>query len=161
MKRVILASTMLIGLALMIGAFSSCSTLGGASGNAVQTVNKVSNIAQTAQEISGVLGGTLGLNGTQKSSVTSIVSNYIGNTNGIASLASTDKASYAKQLLNFNQGTLGKLKGVLTAAQYAQMLGLGGSKSGTQSSLVSALSGGSSLSSDAKSVLGGLLLNKL
>lgn len=158
MKRVILASAFILGTTLMMGAFSSCSTLGGASGNAIQTVTKVANIAQTAQQIANVLGGTLGLNGGQKTSVTDIVSSYIGNTNGIASLASTDKASYARQLLNFNKGTLGKLKGVLTAAQYAQMLGLGG-KGSSASSLVSGLSGGSSLSSDAKSVLGGLLLN--
>lgn len=161
MKKIILAAALILGAPAMMASFSSCSVLnGGASSNSIQAIGKVANIANTAQEIAGVLGNTLGLNGKQKTSVTDIFSNYIGNTNGIASLFSSNKSSYAKQLLNLNKGTLGKLNGILTAAQYAKLLGIGGN-SNSLSSLIGGLSGGNSLSSDAQSVLGGLLLNSL
>jgi len=160
MKKIILAATLILGAPVMMASFSSCSVLNAANGNSIQAIGKVANIANTAQEIAGVLGNTLGLNGQQKTSVTDIFTNYIGNTNGIASLFNSNKASYAKQLLNLNKGTLGKLNGILTAAQYAKLLGIG-SNSNSLSSLIGGLSGGNSLSSDAKSVLGGLLLNSL
>lgn len=161
MKKIILASALILGAPAMMSSFSSCSVLNGAAnGNTIQAIGKVANIAKTAQEISGILGNTLGLSGQQKNSVTDIFTDYIGNTNGIASLFSSNKSSYAKQLLNLNKGTLGKLNNILTAAQYAKLLGLGG-KSNSLSSLIGGLSGGSSLSNDAKSVLGGLLLNSL
>lgn len=160
MKKIILAAALILGTPVMVASFSSCSVLNGANGNTIQAIGKVANIAGTAQEIAGVLGNTLGLNGQQKTSVSDIFTKYIGNTNGIASLFSSNKSSYAKQLLNLNKGTLGKLSGILTAAQYAKLLGIGGNSS-SLGNLISGLSGGNTLSSDAKSVLGGLLLNSL
>lgn len=160
MKKIILASALLLGAPIMMTSVSSCSVLNGGSGNTIQSIAKVANIAKTAGEISNVFGNTLGLNSQQKSSVTDIFTDYIGNTNGIASLFSSNKSSYAKQLLSLNKGTLGKLNNVLTAAQYAKLLGLGG-KGSSLSSLIGGFSGGNALSGDAKSVLGGLLLNSL
>lgn len=160
MKKIILASVLLLGAPAMMTTVSSCSMMRGANGNAIQTISEVANVAATAKEIANVLGGTLGLNGNQKSSLTSIFSNYIGGTNSIASLAGTNKASYAKQLLSLNKGTLGKLSTILTVEQDARLLGLGG-KGATTSSLLNGLTGGSSLSGSAANVLSGLLLNKL
>ena len=160
MKKFILASALILSASVLMTSFNSCGVMGGAGGNTIQSIGKIANIAQVAQQIAGVFGNTLGLNGQQKNSVTDIFSDYIGNTNGIAGLFKTDKASYGKKLLDINTGTLGKLKGVFTAAQYAKLLGIGG-KSKNLSSLIGGLSGGNTLSSDAKSVLGGLLLNGL
>lgn len=159
MKKIILASLLLLGAPAMMTTISSCSVLKGANGNSIQAISKVANIAATAEEISRVLENTLNLTGTQKNSVANIFSDYIGKTNGIASLFNSNKTSYAKQLLGLNKGTLGKLSTILTVEQDAKLLGLGG-KGASVSSLLGGLTGGSSLSSSAASVLGGLLLNK-
>lgn len=152
------ASSLLLSAMVVMTSVNSCSSLQGASG--FQGISKIANIAATASEIANVLGPTLGLNTSQKSATSSIISDYIGGTNNIASLFNTDKKSYLSQLTSLNSGTLGKLKTVFTAAQYAKLLGLGGKKS-SASSLVSNLSGGNTLSSGAVSVLTGLLASGL
>src|SRR5699024_4905496 len=114
--------------------------------------------ASTAKQIANVLGINLGLSNNQQSSVTDILSNYIKGTNGIASLANTNKASYAKKLTSLNKGALGKINDVLTVAQYAKLLGIGG-KSPSNKSLLRGFKGSDNLSSSAVNVLSGLLLN--
>lgn len=161
MKKLIMAAFLLTGAPALMTSMSSCSTtqsLGG--GNTIQTVEKVANVLATAKEISGVLGNTLGLNNNQQSSLTNVFSNYIGGTNGIASLANTNMKSYTQKLTSLNKGTLGKISNILTVAQYAKLLGIGG-KGASKTSLLSGLTGGSSLSSGATSVLSGLLLNSI
>lgn len=161
MKKLILASALLLSAPVIMTSTSSCSILNaGNSTNAIQAVNKVANVAATAGEIASVLGKTLSLNGSQKSSVLNIFTDYIGQTNGIASLFKSNKTSYAQQLLGINSGVMGKLNGILTVAQYAKLLGLGGKGSST-TSLLNGLVGGKSMSGSAANVLGGLLLNGL
>lgn len=161
MRKIILAAFLFLIAPAVTSSLSSCEISRNAAGNplqAIQTISKVSNILATAKQISGVLGSTLGLGGDQQSTLTDIFSNYIGNTNSIASLAQSNLKSYAKKLTSFNKGTLGKIKNILTVAQYARLLGLGG-KNTSRESLLSGLKGGNTLSSDATSVLSGLLLN--
>jgi len=161
MKKLLLAATLLLGAPAMTASLSSCSTLlKGVDVNNLQRIGKVANVIGTANEITGVLGNTLGLNSNQNASLTDVFTNYINNTNDIASLAGMYPKSYAKELLGLNKGVLGKLEGILTAAQYAKLLGLGG-QGASKSSLLDSLTGGRSLSSDATNVLSGLLLNGL
>ncbi len=158
MKKFLFVAFLMIATPTVMTSFSSCSTLGGTSGSSIQTISKVANIASTAKQIANVLGVNLGLNNNQKSSITDILSNYISGTNGIASLANSNKASYAKKLTSLNKGTLGKMNDVLTVAQYTKLLGIGG-KNASQKSLLSGLKGSDNLSSSAVNVLSGLLLN--
>lgn len=157
MKKTTVIPSLLIAAMIVMASVSSCSTQKGLLGK-IQTVSKVANVVSTAKQISSVLGGTLNLNGDQKSSVTDIFTDYINGTNNIASLSKNKKGSYLKKLTSLNRGTMGKLKGVFTALQYANLLGLGGKKPSI-SSLIGNLKGGSSLSGSGKSVLSGLLLN--
>ncbi len=151
MKKFFIISALALGTPVMVATVSSCSIV-----KSLNTVKQISNIAGTAGEISNVLGGTLGLSAGQKSSLTGIFSDYITGTNGIAGLSGN---KYLKQLGGLNSGTMGKLQGLLTSAQYLKLLNLGGGKS-TASSLLSNLGGGS-LSGEATSVLSGLLLNSI
>lgn len=123
--------------------------------NTIQTIQKVSNIAGTANEISGVLSSTLGMYNNQKTSLTGILTDYITGSNAISGLAKTNIKDYGAKLVGLNTGSLGKMKSIMTVAQYTKLLGLGKSKN--SSNMLSNLTGGSSLSNDAKSVLGGLL----
>lgn len=161
MKKMILAALLLTS-PMMMTSMSSCGVMQGSTGNSlgssIQTISKVANIASTAKEIANILGINLGLKDNQTSSLTNIFSNYIGQTNGIASLATSNIGSYAKKLTSINKGTLGKINKILTVAQYAKLLGLAGNNS-SQKSLIDGLKGGSSLSGSAVNVLSGLLLN--
>lgn len=120
----------------------------------VQTINKVSNAAKTAKTLASTLKSTLGLSKTQEVSVISTLTKYIKNTNAISKLANSNAAQYAAQLAGINTNTLNSLKTILTATQYANLLGLGNSSNG-----LSSLFGNSSSSSSqaAMNVLGGLL----
>lgn len=152
MKKIIFITAAIFSLSL----FSmSCGTTN-SIGNTIQTVKKINDIAGTARNLSGVLSSTLGLDNAQKSSMTGILTDYITGTNGISSLASSNINDYARKLSGLNTNTLGKLKGLMTIAQYSKLLGLGG-KSKSTDSLVKNLIGGSDLSTDALSVLSGLL----
>ena len=159
MKKFFVATAILLSTSIIVSSVSSCGiTKGGNSLGSIQTISKVANVVSTAKQIANVLAPTLGLNTNQKSSITDIFSDYIGGTNNIASLANTNKKSYARKLLSLNKGTLGKINNVLTVAQYAKLLGLGG-KNDSKSALLDGLVGGDSLSKSATNVLSGLLLN--
>ncbi len=160
MKKIILAAFLMIGTPALMSSMSSCSTLGGMSGNSIQTISKVANIASTANQIANLLGINLGLNNNQQSSVAGIFKDYIKGSNGIASLAKSNKSTYAKKLSKLNGGTLSKLGDVLTIAQYAKLLDFG-KKDNSNGSFLSGLKGGNDLSSSAVNVLSGLLLNNL
>lgn len=143
---------------LTIPFMNSCGATQGLG--SLKTIGKVANIAQTAGQISDVLGGTLGLSNTKKSSVKDIFSDYIGGTNDIADLADSDKKKYKDKLSSLNKDTKGKLDNIMGAREYAKLLRLGG-KNDKKGSLVDSLDGGGSLSDNAKEVLTGLLLNHL
>src|SRR5690606_30231952 len=97
------------------------------------------------------------LDNAQKSSLTGIFTDYITGTNSINSLANSNMSQYAAKLAGLNTETLGKMNGIMNAAQYAKLLGLGGS-SKSSTSLLKNLVGGQDLTPDAMSVLAGLLL---
>ena len=157
MKKTLIVTALLLGGNVYTFSQGNLLNTVSAATKTVKTVQKISNVAATAKEISGVLGKTLGLDLTQNNKLTNIFTKHITGTNGIASLANSNMASYASKLMGINTSTMGSLKTLLTAAQYAKLLGLGGSK-GTTSSLLGAMTGGNNLSSGAASVLSSLLL---
>lgn len=132
-------------------------TVANAAG-AVKTVQKISNVASAAKEISGTLTNTLGLTKLQNSKLVNIFTKHITGTNAISSLANSNVTSYASKLLGLNTTTLGSLKTLLTVSQYAKLLGLGKNTGSGGGSLVNALSGGNNLSTGALSVLSSLLM---
>jgi hypothetical protein len=151
MKKILIAASLAILTPTFVVSTTSCSVV-----KSLKTVNQISNVAGTANEIASALGVNLGLSGVQKNALTGIFTDYITGTNGIANLSGN---SYLNQLGSLNAGTMSKLKSALTTAQYLKLLNLGAGKS-TASSLLGGL-GSSSLSSDATSVLSGLLLNSI
>lgn len=153
MKKLLFVSFALLSVPMI---HTSCGVTNSIS-QSIKTIQMVNDIAGTAKNISSVLSNTLGLDNAQKSSMTGVITDYITGTNGIHGLASTDISQYAKKLGSLNTNTLGKLKGIMTAAQYAKMLGLGGSSKSSDSFLKN-LVGGESLTPSAMSVLSGLLL---
>jgi len=109
--------------------------------NTIQTIQKVNNVASTAKNIANTLKLALGLNKGQNNKLTNIFSSYLKNTNSISNLANSDMAAYGAKLAGFNTNTIGQIKGVLTAAQYAKLLGLGGNNNnaGSAANLLSGL----------------------
>lgn len=66
----------------------------------------------------------LALSGTQKNSVLSTVTSFLTQKSGIVGLATSAPAEYAKKFAPMNTDLLGKMKDILTAAQYTKFLGL-------------------------------------
>jgi hypothetical protein len=72
----------------------------------------------------GKLTPALGLTAAEKPSVASTVTDYLKSKATIMPLANTDKAAYASKSSSLVSGLGGKLKTILTVAQYAKFLGL-------------------------------------
>ena len=96
-----------------------------ANTQAAKTVTTTaSNYASQASKIATTLNSALSLTNTQKPQVSSIVTNYLKSKAGLSSLATTNASAYTSKLSGLNSGMLSKMKGVLTAVQYAKLLGL-------------------------------------
>ncbi len=77
-----------------------------------------------ATSIIGQLTPALGLSAVQKPNVLNAVTGFLKEKSGILSLAKTDKAAYATKFSGLQNGLFGKLKTILSVAQYAKFLGL-------------------------------------
>jgi len=84
----------------------------------------LSNIGSVKDAIMGKLTPTLGLTAAQKPSVSTQVTDYLKSKAEIMPLANTDKTAYASKSGSLISGLGGKLKTILTTAQYAKFLGL-------------------------------------
>jgi len=82
------------------------------------------NVKSIASGIMSKLGPSLALSAIQKPKVLSTVTDFLNKKSGILGLATSDKAQYAAKLAGLNTGLLDKMKGILTASQYTQFLGL-------------------------------------
>lgn len=122
----------------------------------LKTVQQISNVSSTANEVARALGINLGLSGKQQSSVAKIFTDYITATNSLTNLKGKN---YLNQLSGLNFDTMGKLKGLMSSAQYLKLLNLGTGKNAANTLLGNL--GGTNLSSEATSVLAGLLLNNI
>lgn len=150
MKKLILAVALLAAAPVYSNAQSLDNIV-----NTLNTVNKVNNAAKTAKELSSTLKSALGLSSKQQVNLASTFTKYIKNTNGIAKLANSDAATYAAKLAGINTNTLNSVKSILTAAQYAKLLGLtgGNASSSALSTAANLLGGNKSNTSSAASIL--------
>lgn len=82
------------------------------------------DVKSTANAILGKLGPALALTNTQKPGVLTAVTGFLKDKSGILGLLKTDKAAYTSKFAGLQSGLFGKLKTILTAAQYAKFLGL-------------------------------------
>lgn len=82
------------------------------------------DVKSIANGIMGKLGPALALTAIQKPKVLTSVTDFLNKKSGILSLATSDKAQYVAKLAGLNTDFLGKMKGILTATQYTQLLGL-------------------------------------
>lgn len=82
------------------------------------------DVKSTANAILGKLGPALALTNTQKPTVLTAVTGFLKDKSGILGLLNTDKAAYTSKSASLQSGLFGKLKTILTAAQYAKFLGL-------------------------------------
>jgi hypothetical protein len=84
----------------------------------------LSNIGGVKDAIMSKLSPKLGLTAAQKPAVSTDVTDYLKSKAEIMPLANTDKPAYASKSSSLVSGLAGKLKTVLTAAQFSKFLGL-------------------------------------
>lgn len=82
------------------------------------------DVKSMANSILGKLTPALGLSAVQKPGVLNAVTGFLTDKSGIMGLAKTDKAAYASKFAGLQNGLLGKLKTILSVAQYTKFLGL-------------------------------------
>jgi hypothetical protein len=82
------------------------------------------DVKSIANSIMGNLTPALGLSAVQKPSVQTAVTGFLKDKSGILGLAKTDKAAYATKFSGLQNGLFGKLKSILSVAQYTKFLGL-------------------------------------
>jgi len=92
--------------------------------NKVQSQAPGFNVKSLTSGIMGKLGPALALTAIQKPKVLDAVTGFLNKKSGIINLMTSDKAQYAAKLAGLNTDFLGKMKVILTATQYAQLLGL-------------------------------------
>lgn len=120
MKKTILTLAIALGAATTFAQTSLTSKLS----KAASTATTASNYATQASAISTKLNSALALTSTQKPQVASIVTDYLKSKANLSSLATTDASAYTSKLTSLNSGMMAKMKSVLTAVQYAKLLGL-------------------------------------
>jgi hypothetical protein len=82
------------------------------------------NISGVKDAIMGKLTPALGLTVLEKPSVASTITDYLKSKASIMPLVNTDKTAYASKSSSLISGLSGKLKTILTVAQYSKFLGL-------------------------------------
>jgi hypothetical protein len=82
------------------------------------------DVKSIASSIMGKLGPSLVLSAIQKPKVLDAVTGFLNQKSGILHLMTSDKAQYVAKLAGLNTDFMGKMKGILTATQYTQLLGL-------------------------------------
>jgi hypothetical protein len=82
------------------------------------------DVKSIASGIMGKLGPSLALSAIQKPKVLDAVTGFLNQKSGILNLMTSDKAQYVAKLAGLNTDFMGKMKGILTATQYTQLLGL-------------------------------------
>ncbi|MCW3466764.1 hypothetical protein [Chitinophaga nivalis] len=88
------------------------------------TQNPLSNSGGIANAILGQLTPALGLNNTQQPKLLNLVSGFLKQKAGILPLQQTNPAGYTSKLGGLQKGLFGKIKTLLTVAQYTKFLGL-------------------------------------
>ncbi|MFB6457242.1 hypothetical protein ACE38W_18360 [Chitinophaga sp. Hz27] len=95
-----------------------------AAKKATGSSSSLGNLSNLTSGIMGQLTPNLGLNNIQQPKVTDLVSGFLKQKAGIMPLQQTNPADYTSKFKGLQGGLFGKLKTVLTVAQYSKFLGL-------------------------------------
>lgn len=126
MKVLILAAALTItsSVAFSQGFLKKVQSAASANNISTSSLPSLSNIGSVKDAIMGKLTPSLGLTAAEKPSVSTQITDYLKSKSEIMPLANTDKTAYASKSSSLISGLGGKLKTILTAAQYAKFLGL-------------------------------------
>ena len=118
MKKVLLAFILFLAVSSATnaqGVLDKAKSVAGASGF---------DVSKLSEGIMGKLTSSLSLTGEQKPKVGSMITDFLTKKSQIIPLQTSDNAAYTSKASSLTSNLLGKLKGVLTAVQYAKLLGL-------------------------------------
>lgn len=118
MKKLLLAIFLLTSVSFATqaqGVLDKAKTAAGAAGF---------DVTKLGGDIVGKLTSALALTGDQKPKVSSVVTDFLTKKSQIIPLQTSDNAAYTSKASSLTSNLLGKMKGILTAVQYAKLLGL-------------------------------------
>jgi hypothetical protein len=99
----------------------------------------IGNIGKTSTGIVDKLMSSLSLPGSQKSSLTNLISGFLKKKEGIIGLANSDPTSYLSKFAPLQSDLFSKLKGVVGESAFTKFLGMKPSGSGAAGNILSNL----------------------
>lgn len=126
-KKLIISSVLLAGFF-----YSNAQSIGDITKAAGTTATKQASsaavnsfdVAGISNQVMGYLSPTLKISDAQKPAVNSLVNELLNKKKNILPTALTDKAGYASKMTGLRNLFPTKMKGILNASQYTQLLGL-------------------------------------
>jgi hypothetical protein len=127
MKKKLIMTAILLGMysysnAQSMGDLSKAAN--SATSQATAAATKSFDVAGISNQITGYLSPTLKITDAQKPAVNSLVNELLNKKKNILPTALTDKAGYASKMTGIRNLFPSKMKGILNATQYTQLLGL-------------------------------------
>jgi hypothetical protein len=127
MKKKLIMTAILLGMY----SYSNAQSMGdltkatnSATSQATAAATKSFDVAGISNQITGYLSPTLKITDAQKPAVNSLVNELLNKKKNILPTALTDKAGYASKMTGIRNLFPSKMKGILNATQYTQLLGL-------------------------------------
>jgi hypothetical protein len=127
MKKKLLVMSMLFGIFTYSNAQSMGDLTNTANSSASKATSAAANsfdVASISNQVMGYLSPKLKISEAQKPMVNSLVNELLNKKKNILPLAATDKAGYASKMTGIRDLFPSKMKGILNAGQYTQLLGL-------------------------------------
>ncbi|MEO5996436.1 MAG: hypothetical protein ABIN89_06895 [Chitinophagaceae bacterium] len=121
MKKIIVAFILFTAITTLTNAQD---VLEKAKSGAASAAGSSLDVKSVATSIMGALGPSLGLTDAEKTPVLTEVTSLLTKKKDILPLQMSDNAAYVSKFSALSSGFLGKMKGILTAAKYAKLLGL-------------------------------------
>lgn len=127
MKKKLIMTAILLGMY----SYSNAQSMGdltkaanSATSQATAAATKSFDVAGISNQITGYLSPTLKITDAQKPAVNSLVNELLNKKKNILPTELTDKAGYASKMTGIRNLFPSKMKGILNATQYTQLLGL-------------------------------------
>jgi hypothetical protein len=127
MKKKLIMMSILFGVYSLSNAQSLNSlskSAASASGAATSAAASSFDVASVSNQVMGYLSPKLKISDAQKPAVNSVVNELLNKKKNILPTALTDKAGYASKMTGIRDLFPTKMKGILNAGQYTQLLGL-------------------------------------
>ena len=127
MKKKLLVMSMLFGIFTYSNAQSMGDLTNTANSSASKATSAAANsfdVASISNQVMGYLSPKLKISEAQKPMVNSLVNELLNKKKSILPLAATDKAGYTSKMTGIRDLFPSKMKGILNAGQYTQLLGL-------------------------------------